>query len=70
MSPIRKGLEGQCTRTQRRLEEEMRLLYVAVTRAKNLVIFLDRDKARPMLMTSPRYTWEDELLHARAALRA
>jgi ATP-dependent exoDNAse (exonuclease V) beta subunit len=55
---------------QRRLEEEMRLLYVAVTRAKNLVLFLRSDKATPTAMTSSRYTWEDEILHARAALMA
>jgi DNA helicase-2/ATP-dependent DNA helicase PcrA len=55
---------------RRRLEEEMRLLYVAVTRAKNLVIFLRSDKASAAAMTSPRYTWEDEILQARAALTA
>jgi len=55
---------------QRRLEEEMRLLYVAVTRAKNLVIFLRGDKTSAATMTSPRYTWEDEILQARAALTA
>jgi DNA helicase-2/ATP-dependent DNA helicase PcrA len=54
---------------ERKLEEEMRLLYVAVTRAKNLVIFLCSNKVSPASMTSSRYTWEDEILHARTALR-
>jgi DNA helicase-2/ATP-dependent DNA helicase PcrA len=53
---------------QARIEEEMRIFYVAVTRAQCAVIFIGSGKAQPNPPDSDWYSWRDELLRARQAL--
>ena len=56
---------------QRRIEhlgEAMRLLYVAVTRAKHSVTFIGSGSQRPQAPTSEYYSWQDEILRCREAI--
>lgn len=50
--------------TQERREEEMRLFYVAVTRAKQSVIFVGDDFRQLVLPSSPQYAWKHEIQSA------
>ena len=50
--------------------EEMRIFYVAVTRAQNHVIMVGADTARRNNPTDKNYSWQDEVLAAGVELRA
>ena len=53
-----------------RLEEEMRLLYVALTRTKEIAVLIGAGSGRPNERGHRYYSWQDEVLHARDTLRA
>ncbi|GEO12624.1 UvrD-helicase domain-containing protein [Microvirga aerophila] len=54
---------------QHSLEEEMRLFYVAVTRAEHLVIMFGSDMTDPAPFPPRRtYSWQDEVIRARSTL--
>lgn len=51
------------------LAEEMRILYVAVTRAQQAVVFVGSGERLPhQRPASPRYAWKDEIMPAARAL--
>jgi ATP-dependent exoDNAse (exonuclease V) beta subunit len=49
---------------QTQVEEEMRILYVAVTRAQHSVVFFARDIRAPKDPGRPYYSWADEITRA------
>lgn len=51
-----------------RLEEEMRLLYVALTRTKEIAVLVGAGSGRPSERRDRYYSWQDEVLHARNLL--
>jgi ATP-dependent exoDNAse (exonuclease V) beta subunit len=53
---------------QNQLEEEMRVFYVAVTRAQQAVIAVGSGRARANGIKSRAYAWRDEILKARQVL--
>lgn len=57
-------------RRQHDLDEAMRLLYVAVTRATHSVVLVGSGRERPLQPGSEYYGWLDEILDARGALEA
>jgi DNA helicase-2/ATP-dependent DNA helicase PcrA len=57
-------------RRQHDLDEAMRLLYVAVTRATHSVVLVGSGRVDPLLPDSDYYGWLDEILEARGALEA
>ena len=48
--------------------EEMRIFYVAVTRAQNHVILVGGDTGTTLRHNHPEYSWQDETLAARGVL--
>jgi DNA helicase-2/ATP-dependent DNA helicase PcrA len=52
-----------------RLDEEMRLFYVAVTRAEHSVVLVGSGSMQPKPPESAYYSWKDEVLRARPALQ-
>ena len=55
-------------RRQYDLDEAMRLLYVAVTRATHSVVLVGSGRAKPLQPGSNYYGWLDEILDARSVL--
>lgn len=53
-----------------RLEEEMRLLYVALTRTREIAVLIGAGSERPNERGNHYYSWQDEVLRARDMLRA
>jgi DNA helicase-2/ATP-dependent DNA helicase PcrA len=53
-----------------RLEEEMRLLYVAITRTKEISVLVGAGSGRLNKRGNPYYSWQDEVLRARDMLRS
>jgi DNA helicase-2/ATP-dependent DNA helicase PcrA len=53
-----------------RLEEEMRLLYVALTRTKEIAILIGTGAGQLNRREDSRYSWQDEVLQARNMLKA
>jgi len=53
-----------------RLEEEMRLLYVALTRTKEIAVLVGAGRGRPNARGNRYYSWQDEVLRAQDTLRA
>ena len=51
-----------------RLEEEMRLLYVALTRTKEIAVLVGAGSDRPNERGNGYYSWQDEVLRARDIL--
>jgi ATP-dependent exoDNAse (exonuclease V) beta subunit len=51
-----------------RLEEEMRLLYVALTRTKEIAVLIGAGSDRPNERGYRYYSWQDEVLRARDLL--
>lgn len=54
---------------KRALAEEMRLFYVAVTRAERLLVLLGRESTRPDDKDSKQHSWQDEVLEAKPAMQ-
>jgi ATP-dependent exoDNAse (exonuclease V) beta subunit len=52
------------------VEEQMRVLYVALTRAQNTLITIGQQGVSAKLSTHSRYSWLDEIIRARTALQA
>lgn len=52
------------------LEEEMRLLYVALTRTREIAVLIGAGSNRPNERENRYYSWQDEVLRARDTLRA
>lgn len=52
------------------IQEEMRIFYVAVTRAQHSVILIGSGRQRPDKIGSKSYAWLDEILQARESLCA
>lgn len=55
---------------QAAVEEEMRIFYVAVTRAQHGVILVGNARLRPNPPTDSYYSWKDEVVRARPELEA
>ncbi len=51
------------------LEEEMRLLYVALTRAREIMVLIGAGQVRPSERGNRSYSWQDEVLRAHDMLR-
>ncbi|TNE88685.1 MAG: ATP-dependent helicase, partial [Deltaproteobacteria bacterium] len=60
----------QPARRRHELDEAIRLLYVAVTRATHSVVLVGSGRTEPQEADSPYYAWLDEVLRARPALEA
>jgi ATP-dependent exoDNAse (exonuclease V) beta subunit len=51
-----------------RLDEEMRLLYVAATRAQESLILVGAGSGIPAANKNTRYAWQDEILQAKSRI--
>jgi ATP-dependent exoDNAse (exonuclease V) beta subunit len=65
-SPIFRRLMDARLRGQ--VAEEMRVFYVAVTRAQTAVALFGSDRQRINLPDSEYYSWQDEVLRARGPI--